>query len=437
MTASGALAWRSWLVRARSSLAGQLAWSLVGNVLAALWSLAIAVLAARRLDTGTFGRLSLLLSAQMVLATFMASAIGQTAARLTAELRHRELPRLRRVTALLTLISTGFSCAVALLYLGGGSVVHAAALGPHAAGPAVLGAALVLLCAGLAALQQGLLTGYGAFRALALSNGVRAVVGVAVLVLGPPTLANAVLAVGAGAVAGLAVGEWAWIRVHRGDLAHLPWGEWRREVRVLWSFAVPSWLTGTLFVVAAWLGNILTARQAGGLAEVGLFNAAGQWGRSLVLFVPNAIVAPLLVTMAGHVGKGDLAAVSRVARQGLALSLATTLAPCAVVYLLDSRLLSLYGPAYARALPVLHLLLLSTAVASLTVVTNATLFAVGRIWTVATLTAFWAATFLVTLLVAPAGGARGLAVAYLAGYVVQVAATVPQLRRVLRVAPAA
>lgn len=401
-------------------------------MLAALFSLSIAVVAARRLDKPSFGRLSLLLSAQMVLTTFMAGAVGQTAARMTAELRERDVPRLRRVTALLVAVGIALSVTVALLCLLGGPAAHAAVLGPGAPADTIAAAALVLLFAGLIALQQGLLTGYAAFRELAVSNGVRTVAGVGALLALAATLPAAVFAVAIAGAAGFAASAWLWRRVHRGELSSLPWDEWREEAGILWTFAVPSWLTGALFVIAAWLGNILTANQAGGLAEVGSFNAASQWGRSLLLFVPNAIVAPLLVRMASHLGRGDHAGVTRVARQGVAISLVTTLAPCALVYLFGMRLLGLYGRGYLNALPVLHILLISSAVASLTVVANATLYALGRIWTVAALTACWTAAFLVTLVLRPADGAHGLAVAYLVAYVVQVIATVPQVRHVLR-----
>jgi O-antigen/teichoic acid export membrane protein len=405
---------------------------LAANVLTALWSLAIAVIAARRLDTTAFGRLALLLSAQVVVSTVMTSAIGQTAVRMTAELRGHDRERLRRVGAMLSAVSAGLSLFLSVLFLVGGSVAHAAVLGPDAPVDAIWGATVVLLCAGVSALQQGLLVGSGAFHAVAATNAVRLLVGVVVLVLGPPTLTGAVTAVAAGAGAGLGSGEWLWRRKHRGPAARVPWRDWSRELPVLWSFGVPSSLTGALFVSSAWLGNILTAGKPGGLAELGLFNAASQWGRSLLLFVPNAAAAPLLVTMAGQWGRRDLAGLVRVTRRGVIVCLAATLGACAIVYLLGHLLLGWYGPTYARALPVLHILLLSTSVASVTVVTNATLTASGRIWTVAAITALWAAVFLGTLAVEPARGAVGLATAYLVAYVVQVAVTIPPLVRALR-----
>jgi O-antigen/teichoic acid export membrane protein len=404
-------------------------------VLTSLWSLAVAVIGARRLDTASFGRLALLLSAQVVVSTVMTSAIGQTAVRLTAELRERDQERLNRVVTMLGVISTALSVLVMVVFLAGGSLTHDAALGPGAPRDAILGAGIVLLAAGVSALQQGLLSGWGFFDAVAYINAARLAVGGVMLLLGPPTLSGAVTALAAGAAAGMALGEWLW-RTRCAGLRRVPRVEWSRELAVLWTFAVPSWLTGALFVVSAWLGNVLVSHQANGLPEVGVFNAASQWGRSLLLFVPNAVASPLLVTMSALWGRGDLPSLAKVTRKATVACILATVVPCAMVYGLGSFLLGWYGPAYARALPVLHILLLSTTVASITIVTNAALTAAGRVWTVAGLTAVWAVIFLIMLLVAPTTGAIGLALAYLAGYIVQVAVTAPHLVRVLRPAAA-
>lgn len=417
----------------RHPLTRQLGWSLGSNVLTALWSLTIAIIAARRLDTASFGRLALLLSAQTVISTVMTSAIGQTAIRLTAELRETDRDRLNRVVAMLTAISLALSVLLGLGFLIGGAGIHSTVLGPDAPRDAVLAGALVLSAAGIAALQQGLLGGWGSFDAVAKINAARLAVGIGLLLSLPPTLGSAVGAVAGGAIAGLLVGEVLWRQRRRHHITGVPYRTWIQELSVLWSFAVPSWLTGAFFVLSAWVGNVLTSHQVNGLAEVGRFNAASQWGRSLLLFVPNAVVAPILVTMAALYGKGDRAGLARVTRRGLSACLAATIVPCLIVYLLGPLLLRWYGPAYAQSLPVLYVLLVSTSVASATIIANAALTAADRMWTVAAITGAWAVVFVVTLLLEPNGGALGLAHAYLAGYIVQVLVSIGPTWRVLRV----
>ncbi|HEY2806499.1 MAG TPA: oligosaccharide flippase family protein [Gemmatimonadales bacterium] len=425
--------WRLGLgARLRGPLARQMVWSLLGNGLTALWSLTMSILAARRLETPVFGRLALLLSVQVVLNTIMNSALGQTAVRMTAELREQNPARLRTVAAMLWVVTGGLTVACTVVFLLGGPAAHAAVLGPLPPQSAILAAGAVLLCTGLIALQQGFLAGFGAFGAVAGANAVRLAVGVTVLLLAPPTLAGAVTALAAGMLAGLLAGAVLWTRAHRGALKDLPWTQWVTEIRLLWTFAVPSWLTGALFVIAAWLGNLIIANGAGGFSEVGYFNAASQWGRSLLLFVPNAIAAPLLVAMSALWGRQDTAGLGRLAKRGLLFCFATTAAPCILVYLLDSFLLTRYGVAYLHALPILHILLISTTVASFTIVANVALTASGRMWTIAGITGLWAVAFLAMLEPESHRTGVGLAHAYLVAYAIQTIVTIPFLGAAMR-----
>lgn len=415
-----------------AGLTGRLAWSLGANVVASLTVVAASMLAARLLPGESFGRLTLLLSGQMVLTTLVASSLGQLGAKTAAEAIGRDEARLLRVRRLLHALVRGMGLLLVVAGMVAPPALTEALLG-RGADPALLRLAVpALVTASVGALQQGLLTGAGAFRELAVVNVVRCLLTLASLLLLVPR-AHEAGAVAAFGVAGL--GAWGLAAVLlRRRLGPLSGGgaggAWREDLALLTGFALPSWLSGALFVLGAWLGNLLLSRRADGLAEVGLFGVALQLGRSFLLFVPNALSAPFLVETAGALARGE--PTIGLLRRSLTWIVGSALLPALVVAAAGGMLLRLYGQAFEAAQSVLMILLASTVLAALTLGANTALLAAGRAWVVAGVTLVWVLAFLGVVLAQPHLDARGLAWGYLAGYVAQLAATLPWGGAILR-----
>lgn len=407
----------------------RITWSFVGNVLSALWSLVIALLAARRMASDDFGRLALLLSATVVWSTMVASAMGQTGTRLFAEFRQRDPARLRPVVAMLTAATTAVSLGAALVFLLGGRHTLGLVLGEGAPGDSLFLVAWVLFGTGIGAFQQGLLAGAGDFPGIASVHALRLLVGAGSILLLPATLNGAVAALAFSTLAGVILAQWHWTRLHPEPTIMLPRAQWWPETPLLWSFALPSWLAGTMFVVAAWAGNVLLSHQQDGLVQVGWFGAASQWGRSLLLFAPAAFTAPLLVSMSAAWGSSSPGEVRRITRQGTLWCTAAALPAALLVLLLAPALMRLYGPEFSPAVPVVRILLVSTAIAAATLVPNLALTAAGKLWPVAWVTAVWAAVFVGAAAMWVSDGAVGLARAYVLAYAAQCGLTLAVLRR--------
>lgn len=411
-------------------LRGRVLWSLAGNVLGSLSVVATAILAARWLGSDVFGRFALLLSAQVVLVTFVSSSVGQIATKLVAELQHTDPVRLGVVIATLSDATWFAMITIAAALLLFPAAFSGTIFGPDSDASLVRLVVPCLVFAALAALQQGLLQGFGAFDSLIFINGLRLLSGLAALALLTPRwgLAGAIISVGiAASVTWLAS---AWV-LHRLPVARRASGA-HREWSILTKLALPSWLSGMAFVLAAWAGNLVLSRQPNGLVAVGLFAAASQLGRSVLLFLPGALTAPFLAEMSAAMGRGDLPRVRHLFGRSVMLTSGSALGPAIVVAFFGPSLLLLYGAEFVLAHKTLLVILASTVLAALTLSVNTSLLAQGRAWTIVNVTVIWMLVFLATLWLLPIGGALGLAFAYLFAYGLQVVVTIPLLGQAMR-----
>jgi O-antigen/teichoic acid export membrane protein len=191
---------------------------------------------------------------------------------------------------------------------------------------------------------------------------------------------------------------------------------WRREEsKVLWSFSIPTVISSSLLMPVSWLCATILVSQPDGYIKMGLFNAANQW-RTLMLFVPNAIVGSILPVLANSLSAGDAAAFRRTFRSALAANVAIASAAAAVIAIAAPLILAAYGRDFRTGAPILRVLCVVVLLDSLTNVTSYVLIASGRLWRHALYYSAWAAFLILgAILLVPRFGALGLAEAYLAG----------------------
>lgn len=415
---AGRLPWRAGIEK---RLAQRLAWSLAANALASLNALLSTFIAGHWLGPELFGRLALLLSAQTVVTTFIASSLGQVATKFTAELHDSNPERLRAISRLLRHIAQLISAILIIAGLLAPRSLNEALFGLDSSATLTRLAIPTVLFASLLALQQGHIAGRGAFRKLAKINVVRFVMSIALLAWLTPKygLSGALVGLGASAAVAWMVGEFqlhGWWLPRATEVSLSAAFE---ETSVLTDFALPSWLSGALFAVAAWFGNFLISRSPNGLAQVGIFAAASQLGRSLLLFVPHALAPPFLVEMAAAIGRGDLHAVRSLFTRSLGLMVGIALIAACTVGLFGRVLLGAYGPSFVAGYPALLIVLTATLFSVSTLSMNTTLVALNRVWLVTALTGLWVVVFATAITVWHVHTAIGLAIAYMFGYAAQ------------------
>jgi O-antigen/teichoic acid export membrane protein len=184
---------------------------------------------------------------------------------------------------------------------------------------------------------------------------------------------------------------------------------------MLHSVAAPTFVSGLFWNLAMMIPPLLMVREAKGLEDVAIWNAASQL-RAFISIVPIIVVNASIPHLVGHMRKGDLD--SRQVASSLALPMASAIVPYLPAVLLSGRLMALYGPHYGVHGGLLVLALSYVLLQVLGVGLFGFVLASGRVWHAAFLNFGWA---LLVVGLAPmsiaSGGAYALAKLYLITYV--------------------
>ena len=400
-------------------LAGGALFSLVGAVLARGLAFVATAVVSRQLSTAGFGEFGTIQLTAGALGVFAGFGLGVTATRALAQWRASDVARAGRTVALALLTAgvggavLGVVLAAAAPWLASGTLKNAGL----ASGLAL--AALLLPLGAVSGVQSGALAGLEAFRALAVTNTLAALVSFPVLVVGVR------LGGRDGAIWGLIAGLAATCLINHLVLTvHLRRAgvviHWRgalAERTLLYRFSLPTALASSLVIPMNWVCCTLLANRLEGQAgyvQLGLFNAAQQW-RQLALFIPLQLVSvamPMLTRL--HSG-GEHVSFRRVTCWVLAANVGMALAMGLAVVLLSPLMLAPFGAAYASAGPVLPPLMACAVAMTANSVLGTALNARGESWSVLAGTLLYA-LIAVGFMATPLGAdAVGLAVAQLCG----------------------
>jgi O-antigen/teichoic acid export membrane protein len=293
-------------------------------------------------------------------------------------------------------------------------------LGGAALAGALRIAAPILLFGALSGVQRGVLSGLEQFRTQNILTTITSILTVGLTILGAVT-GNV-----SGAVWGLMIGGGisllGFTVLYRRALAqagipvHLR-GTWQ-ERGVLWTLAIPALLNGLMVAPVIWITNAVLVNSAGGYGEMGLFNAANQW-RTLLLYVPNIVLTPLLPIMTQLHATGAYLQLRRVLIRTLGMSVGAVTGVALVLSLFAPQIMHLYGSGFESGVHVFYLLMLVSVLLSAGVVVGGLLSSTGAMWTGFLFNSIWAIAMIGTALLAvPHQGAAGLALAYAVSYLI-------------------
>jgi len=427
-------------VWAADSLRGRFArgamWSLIGAVISQGSNLAASIITARLLGREQFGQYGMVQSTVGMLGVFAGLGLGVTATKYVAELRTRDPERAGRIIALssvVALISGGLLAAALVLFA---PILAAKTLNAPRLAPELRIASVLLFLNAFNGAQTGALSGFEAFRTIAKINLARGVVTF------PITVALVLLWRLPGAIGALAVTaaltcllSQLSLRRHCAALGiHPRFSSAWRERRVLWTFSTPAFLSGAMVGPVTWVANTMLVNQPGGYAEMGVFSAASQW-RTAVLFVPSLLSQPLLSVLSnlGASGRGPF---GRLLRTNIVLVFVISLSMALPVIFCARWIMSAYGRGFRAGALVLILLVLAGVMSATAGVIGQAIASMDKMWWGLTLNSLWAIVMLATAtLLVPRHGARGLALASLASYLVHAASVTTYARIHLRNRP--
>lgn len=394
-------------------------WSLSANTISQALRLATFIVAAQLLGKAQFGRLGIVIQTVLMFCAFAGAGITTTATRFVAIHRSSDPTKTGRILGLLVVTATGCAViAVALLVCLAPTLATHVLRSPETETPLRLAGVLVLtetLCEA----QISVLYGFEAFRAVTMIRLVRGIAGL--IFLTALTLWDGLNGGLIGLIIAACCGLFlATVRVHRCYRASgisVCYRGIGRELPMLWRFALPSLLASSFTTPAIWLTSALLVRQAGGMSEMGAFNAAYQW-RALVIFIPAVLARVNVPLLSSLFGKGDLQACRVVMLATLRISALVVIPVAVAICCFAEPIMHLYGKDFCGSGQVLRLIVVTAALLSVQLPVSQIITASGHMWFGALMTLGWAITLVgfTHHFVQRGMGAEGLAVSHLLAY---------------------
>jgi O-antigen/teichoic acid export membrane protein len=392
-------------------------WILLGTGLARGWSLLASMAVARLLGTEEFGQLGVIQSTVGVFSAFAGLGLGLTATKHVAEFRQSDPVQAGRILNLSFRVAvfSGLALAVVMAVLAGPLAQHTLGA-PQLEGLLRISAIMILLGA-LNGAQTGALTGFEAFKSIALVNLRTGLASCVLLVLGV-LLAGVIGAVWS-LVATLGVNcllnHYA-LRAETRRAGVPRTGIGVAEWRLLWTFSLPAMLCSVMIVPVNWVGVTFLIHQPDGYSEMGWFNAANQW-RNAILFVPQALAGIALPALASLRLSNERQQYAKVFWSNVLLIGSVALGIALLVIAASGWIMQSYGAAFIPGRMTLILLALSAVVMAVNQVLGADMISHGRMWAGLFCNSVWAGSFLgLAWWLVPHHGARGLALAILGAY---------------------
>jgi O-antigen/teichoic acid export membrane protein len=393
-------------------------WSLLGSVLAQGVTVVASIVTARLLGKVAFGGLGIINTTIGMLGTFAGLGLGLTTTKYVAELRTADRVRAGRIIGLSMLVAAVSSGVLALALIAfAHSIAERTLHAPELTAALRIGAVLLFFNA-MNGMQIGTLSGFEAFRAIARLNLLRGLMTFPLVIAGAKVFGLEGTVAALGAVA-LCVWWMSERRLRREAARHeveIHFRGMRGEWPVLWEFSLPGLLAALTVTPVTWFGNALLVRRPGGLAEMGIFNAAHQW-RLAIMFVPSVLSQTITPMLANLLGEGDRARFRKLLAANLALVGGITVALAIPVVLLAGKILAAYGGGFSGGTATFTLLVWSAVLLSCAGVVGSAITSSGQMWHGLGLNLVWAIAFVLgaRAWIAP-HGALGLSEAYFYSY---------------------
>jgi O-antigen/teichoic acid export membrane protein len=394
--------------------------------------LLLGIIVARSLGKEGFGELGIIQSTIGVLGLIAGLGLGITATKFIAEFRDRDPGKVGNILALSTvfcLVSGGILSLLLVIFAPvlADTVFHA----PQLTFSLQISAGLVLGGA-ISGAQIGALSGFEAFKKIALINIAMGIllVPVTVVMLDHFGL-NGVLAASVMVVwTGIVLNRIALVSEYR--KRGLAWSvrDWRAESGIILTFSLPAILAALVVSTATWIVNTMLIHQPGGFDELGVLNAAIQW-RTMLLFLPGIIALVSIPILAERHGNEGYGAMAQLLKHLLIVTSFVMVPATILVCIFSPVIMQQYGVDFAGTGTVLVLIALSALFMGLSVPVGNMIAASGRMWVWFLMNLGWAIVLIGCARVLLPWGALGIAVALLAAYSVHLIWTTWYAMRVI------
>jgi len=344
-------------------------------------ALIAAMAAARILGKVSYGELGIIQSTVGMFGTLAGFGMGTTATKYVAEFRCTDPDRAGRLIGLSSLVSwvTGLGLAFLLLLLS--PWLCRQTLAAPGLTPYMQIASLLLLLNAVNGAQNGVLSGFEAFKTIARVNSIAGFL-------------NFPLVVGGAYMFGLSGLVWGMIMaqatgcflnyyaLRREAIRYrivISYSSFAAELPVLWRFAFPAVLGGLLTGPANWACAAMLVHKPGGYAQMGALNAANQWFNAL-MWLPYMLGGVVMPMLAERLGVNDRARSAKLLMASIKINAAVTFPLILIGSVCSPFIMSGYGKEFAREWPTLVATLITAGLFAIEIPVGHVIAASGRMW---------------------------------------------------------
>ena len=333
----------------RRALVMGVSWSVAGAIVLRGLSLLAGIIVARLLGKHVYGQWGVILGIASVFGSLGGLGMATAAAKYVAELKKNDVARAGRILSLILLVGLVGLSVTSIACLGLAKLMAYRLYNAPELSVPLMVASLMLFCIMGTLILQGVMAGFEDFREIARVSMIQGVVLFATLVLLTYWLGLV------GAVMGMAISQGAamclylvaifkqcreyGIRISRIGMC--------KELRIIWHYAAPGFLTSSVLHPANMLSQAMVANTQGGFGGLGGYNAAAYW-RELVLFIPRAAKRITLPMLSKLQGDNDYKRFRKALWANIAVNGGIALAVALPLMILSPWILRLYGPDFAQ-----------------------------------------------------------------------------------------
>ena len=407
-------------------------WTFTGTALGKLCVLIAGFLCARILGKELFGQLGMVRSTINMFIVLGASGFGVTATKYISQLKGTNISRMMSICKLtyrFTII-TGIIITILILCFSG--LIARDSLNESSLTTTIQFGSILLFFSIIYGVQNGILTGFEAFKAIATNTFIGSFIQSIFMIVGAYYYGvnGAILGFGIGVISLYFVNKVSINRrYHEYKISFSDTHIQKEDYKIIINYSIPATLSALTVTPAFWLIRTILVRHEG-YATLASFEAADQW-RIMMLFIPTAIsqiALPILSCILNDNKKfKDVLLVN--------LVLITVISTLIFLFILvfGESMMNMYGKDFTDKQPLIYLAI-STIFSSVSNLIEMSIYSKNKMWPNLLLNFIWALSMILTshILVERGFGATGLSIAVLISYVIKTICMSGYIKYILR-----
>lgn len=281
-------------------------WAILGAFFSKLISFVSILWIARTLGPEIFGEYNVIQTTIGLFGTFSGLGLGLAAIKLISEWREKDIHKAEEIIGMLYLLSFLISIGVALIFFLTADLVSDRLLNNEKLKPILQITSLVVIFDSINGVQNGVLSGFEAFKKITITTTVIAIITAPLLIIGAyyyglVGLVVMTLFTRLVSTLGYRISVQKLYKVYSIRPKFLMSYD---KIKSIFGIGIPSFLGSLSTSLVNWVSTALFVNQPFGYRELGIYNAANQL-RTIVLFLPDSAGKVTIPQLANAYGNGE------------------------------------------------------------------------------------------------------------------------------------